>query len=162
MNPLLEKRQLFPSPCLFLLLNKSFDYKWEICRLQCCNCSEFHASQKCSQAGRKVKGRAIQGTNVVFSAAVCSLLFFFSPPLSHIYPIVPSHFFGWLCELHLGHCSQSVSNSNIHALFSVSDHQFIKRLHATEIIRGIPGCVSFSFRTCNVFMTLSYIRLNGS
>lgn len=27
-------------------------------------------------------------------------------------------------------------------LFSFSDYQFIKCLHTTEIIRGIPGCVS--------------------
>lgn len=27
-------------------------------------------------------------------------------------------------------------------VFSLSDHQFIKCLHTTEILRGIPGCVS--------------------
>ena len=30
----------------------------------------------------------------------------------------------------------------LYMLFSLSDHQFIKCLHTTEIIRGIPRCVS--------------------
>lgn len=44
-------------------------------------------------------------------------------------------------------------------LFSLSDYQFIKCLHTTEIIRGIPGCVSILNPSLHNHISMTNINL---
>lgn len=143
-------KQFYPSQCLFLVLNKSFRHKRETSDSNVVTVLNSMPPEM-YPTGRRVKQRALQGMNVVFSAAVCSLLFFprLFFPLIHLSPV--------FCSVSLlrftfsavpfirvitNVCPRPLLQLRFCVLFSLSDHQFIKCLHTTEIIRGIPGCVS--------------------
>lgn len=68
-------KQFYPSQSLFLGLDKILRYKTETSD---CNVMAVLNSSppEMYRSGRKVKQRALQGMNVISSAAVCSLFFF--------------------------------------------------------------------------------------
>lgn len=121
--------------------------------------------------GRRVKQRALQGMNVISSAAVWALFFFsvsFSPPprLSPLFCSTSLRRFTQQCP---SSGSSLCCNSNfvcifnsyiliLSVLFSLSDYQFIKCLHTTEIIRGIPGCVSIVNPSLHNYISIKNIN----
>lgn len=71
---IVQMKQFYPSHCLFLVLDKSLCYKTESSN---CNVVTVLNSlpPEMYQTGRRVKQRALQGMNVISSAAVCSRFF---------------------------------------------------------------------------------------
>lgn len=72
---IVRMKQFYPSQCLFLVPNKSFRHKRETSDSNVVTVLNSMPPEM-YPTGRRVKQRALQGMNVVFSAAVCSLLFF--------------------------------------------------------------------------------------
>lgn len=144
MNPLSEWSSFTPVSVYFWFPINPF---------QCCDRAKFYASRNVpnwqeSETESTSRHECSLQCRSLFSFILPPSLF----PLSSIYPrsFVPSHFFGLLSQ----QCPSSGSlptciprpslQLRFCVLFSLSDHQFIKCLHTTEIIRGIPGCVSIS------------------